>query len=307
MLLTEAGLPEAVALDAVDDDGEGLDNQLWRVTLQDGSTVLLRQSKVLSPSPRTRVDFLRHNGVPVPVLHAADDTGHALWEYVPGATLASSVEQGVATESMWARTGQAFAAVHAAEFPAPLQGAITLDGVDLRPLDPVEQLLTRIEASRSWAADHLEQAEALLDRVTAFVDANSHRIRAERPAVTHGDTNLLNIIVDDHSVSLIDWDYPAVRYPLDELSALDEHAHLHGLDGLPSAFFTGYGRPVAPDLLFAYRAVGCLGWLRSDEWLSWQSDPGLPEPAQHRLRHWHSRLLTWVTEEFPRAAQDLLA
>ncbi len=79
-----------------------------------------------------------------------------------------------------------------------------------------------------------------------------------------------------------------------------------GLDGLPSSFFAGYGKRVSPDLLFAYRVVGCLGWLRSDEWSSWQSNPEVPEPARHRLGRWHSRLLAWATEESPEAAQRLL-
>lgn len=166
--------------------------------------------------------------------------------------------------------------------PSSLQGPINLDGVALRPLDPVEELQTSIRASRSWAADHLVQAHGALDQVAAFIEANTSRIRDERPVLTHGDTNLLDIIVNEHTVTLIDWDYPAVRYPLAELSALDEHAYLHGLDGLPSSFFTGCGKPVSPELLSAYRVVGCLGWLRSDEWSSWQSDPDLPEPARQR-------------------------
>lgn len=76
--------------------------------------------------------------------------------------------------------------------------------------------------------------------------------RAEVPCLAHGDSNPLNIIVGGHAVTLIDWDLPAVRFPLAELSALDEHVYLAGRDGLPPVFFTGYGRTVPADLLLAW-------------------------------------------------------
>jgi hypothetical protein len=43
-----------------------------------------------------------------------------------------------------------------------------------------------------------------------------------------------------------------VRYPIDELSALDQHVYLNGAKGLPAAFNDGYGREVPRDLLLAY-------------------------------------------------------
>ena len=132
-----------------------------------------------------------------------------------------------------------------------------------------------------------------LDRVATFVAAHATEIRAEAPAITHGDTNLLNIIASDRAVQLIDWDFPMVRYPLAELSALDEHAYLHGLDGLPGAFFSGYGQ-VSAELLLAYRIVGCIGWLSGDDWDEWNADPNLPEVARTRLQRWRHRLLEWA-------------
>ena len=56
---------------------------------------------------------------------------------------------------------------------------------------------------------------------------------------------------------------PVGPVSLAELSAL-EHAYLHGLDGLPAAFFAGYGE-VSARLVLAYWIVGCIGWLSGDD------------------------------------------
>lgn len=130
--------------------------------------------------------------------------------------------------------------------------------------------------------------------VRRFITARADDIRAVRPAVVHGDINLLNIIVTpDLSAKFIDWDFPAVRYPMDELSALDEHAYLHGMDGLPPSFFEGYGAIVPADLLLAHRIVGCIGWLSSDDWTNWEADRDMPFAARARLHRWHERLMVW--------------
>jgi hypothetical protein len=94
--------------------------------------VLLRQSSFLLHSPRNRVDFLRGNRIPVPRCHAADDTGNDLWEFVPGRPLSDVADRGAADDIVWWRTGAAMAAVHAAIFPATLQGPIGLNGLRLR-------------------------------------------------------------------------------------------------------------------------------------------------------------------------------
>jgi thiamine kinase-like enzyme len=99
-----------------------------------------------------------------------------------------------------------------------------------------------IDAVRDWVAYHRATLTSSLDRVSGLVDARASQIREERPAVTHGDVSLPNIMVSVHRVQLIDWDFPRVRYPMAELSTLDEHAYLHGSEGLPAAFFAGYGR-----------------------------------------------------------------
>lgn len=280
--------------EALDPDSYGLDNRLTRCVLRDGNEVLLRQSSVLLHSPKIRVDFLRGNGIPVPRLYAADDTGNALWEFVPGRTLADVVAAGAADDTVWWRIGAALGAVHAVSFPARLQGPIGLNALKLRFRDPVEQLHHDIDDVRDWVTQHRPALTSALDRVSDLVEARAALIRAERPSVTHGDVNMLNLIVGDHEVQLIDWDFPMVRYPLAELSALDEHAYLHGIDGLPAAFFAGYGREVSPELLLVHRIVGCLSWLSGDDWALWEADPDLPAPARERLDRWHMRLLAWA-------------
>ena len=106
-------------------------------------------------------------------------------------------------------------------------------------------------------------------------------------------------------MTLIDWDFPAVRYPIDELSALDEHVYLNGATGLPAAFFDGYGREVPRDLLLAYRMVGCLNWLSSDDWDQWARDTTVPAPARNRLDRWHDRLVEWV-DQTPQLSDRLI-
>ena len=48
------------------------------------------------------------------------------------------------------------------------------------------------------------------------------------------------------------------------------------------------------DLLFAYRIVGCIGWLSGDDWAEWDSDPNLPDRARARMKRWHGRLVEWA-------------
>ena len=199
-LLTAADLPPVAAFRVVDANAYGLDNRLIGATLDDDREVLLRQNSVLLPSPRLRADFLRSNGIPLPWLYASDDDGNSLWEFVPGRPVGDLVEQGEADDETWRRIGQALAAVHSVEFPAPLQGPIGVDSLELRPLDPVDELIADIDAARLWAAQQLPDATLALDRVAAFVADHTAQIRAARPTITHGDTNLLNIIASEQAV-----------------------------------------------------------------------------------------------------------
>ncbi len=294
-LVAAAGLPSVTSVRPINGDGDGLDNHLVKAELTDGRAVVLRRSRVESASPESRIGFLRANGVTTPELYAADGEGVAKSTEAVREAYRAQVETGTATDTVWRRTGEALAEVHGVVFPAPLQGPIDVAALTLRPVDPVEELHTALHESAAWGErEHADGLEALR-RVEAYRPDLAAEIRAERPTVTHGDINLLNIVVtDDEAVRLIDWDFPTVRYPLAELAAFDEHAYLHGLEGLPRAFFEGYGRAVPADLLLAYRVVGCLGWLSSDDWREWDETPDLPGPARARLRAWHERLLAWA-------------
>ena len=59
--------------------------------------------------------------------------------------------------------------------------------------------------------------QVLRDRI----DARAKELRREEPCLVHSDANFHNIVVGTDRVTLIDWDYPAVRYPLEELEGLE--------------------------------------------------------------------------------------
>lgn len=297
-LVAEAGLAPVVEAAEIDDQGHGLDNTLIRATLEDGTEVLLRINPAKPTDPRVRARFLAQARVGAPRTYASDDSGAALLEFVPGRTLAEQLADGMADDRIWAGIGAAFARVHAVKFPAPLQGQLGPTELVLAPLDPVDQLHANVDRVQPWVQGNQPHLLPAIDSLHQLIDRRGAEIRSETPCLIHGDVNLLNIIVSEDAVTLIDWDGPAVRYPLDELSALDEHVYLCGGAGLPSAFFTGYGRDVAADLLLIYRIVGCLGWLSGDDWTEWADDESIPPPARQRLMRWHERLLRW-TQRIP--------
>ncbi len=303
-LVAAAGLPAVVSTEPVNEHGDGLDHLLTRGTLANGRQVLLRESRVQHAAPTVRATFLEACQVGAPRLLATTDEGAALVEFVPGRQLGSMLATGEVDGRTWELTGRAFARVHAVGFPAPLQGTVEPDSIVLAPVDPVEELLAELDTAQPWMAQHEPQVLPALQRLRVFIHHRANDIRAEVPCLTHGDANPLNIIVGEHQVTLIDWDVPAVRYPLAELSALDEHVYLAGSDGLPPAFFTGYGRTVPADLLLAYRMAGCLGWLASDDWTQWAADTTMPITARQRLHQWHHRLIQWV-RQMPDLAQGL--
>jgi aminoglycoside phosphotransferase (APT) family kinase protein len=302
-LIAAARLPEVVSTEPVDEHGDGLDNLLTKATLADGREVLLRESRVQDVAPTLRAKFLEACGVGAPHLYAANDRGAMLVDFVPGRQLSEMLATDTVSDRTWELTGAAFARVHAVRFPAPLQGLVGPASVVLEPVDPVDQLMAALEGARPWLAQHQSQVLPVVDQLRSFIVRRADNIRAEVPCLIHGDANLLNIIVEKQ-VTLIDWDFPAVRYPLAELSALDEHVYLTGGVGLPPAFFAGYGHAVPADLLLAYRMVGCLRWLSSAEWKRWEVDRAMPASARRRLGRWHERLLEWVGG-IPALAQDL--
>lgn len=278
----------------IDEHGDGLDNLLTKATLGDGRQVLLRESRVQGGDPTPRAAFLKAHSVGAPCLLAASDGGATLVDFVPGRQLGEMLARDEVDDRTWGLAGAAFARVHAVRFPAPLQGRVNPGSIVLEPVDPVDQLVASLDRARPWLADHQSSVLRALDRLRAFIRGRSEDIRAEVPCLAHGDANLLNIIVGEHAVTLIDWDFPSVRYPLAELSALDEHVYLSGGDGLPAAFFAGYGRTMPADLLLAHRIVGCFNWLSSGDWEHWEADTTMPITARRRLRRWHERLVDWA-------------
>ena len=132
-----------------------------------------------------------------------------------------------------------------AQFPAPLRGPVWPDRLELTPEDPVDLLFGKIDAAEPAVRAQRPAMLASLSRLRDRIDARAGELRREVPCLAHTDANFHNIIVATDHVTLIDWDNPAVRYPLEELEALEEHSYLNGIPELPAAFFAGYGREVS--------------------------------------------------------------
>jgi thiamine kinase-like enzyme len=64
----------------------------------------------------------------------------------------------------------------------------------------------------------------LLDVLRRRINARATDLRTEAPCLVHTDANFHNLILGDDQVTLIDWDYPAVRYPACD-SRLTTSAH----------------------------------------------------------------------------------
>lgn len=295
-LVAQAGLP-AVRSTRPLTDGPGLDNRLTLLDLEDGRRVLARQphgAELHDQTPRAR--FLEHHRVGAPKLYAAGADGSTLVEWIVGTSLAEHVAAADdhATDPVWRQLGAALAAVHAVTFPSLLQGEFGPTGLNLRPIDPVTGLHESLRRSREWARQDQSRLVAVHDRLAELVDHHAEEIRAEQPCLLHGDVTFDNFIVTEHAVRPIDWDFPRVGSPLSELGALDEHAYLNGIStGLPVEFWQGYGRSEPRSLLLLHRAIGCLGWLASPEWSTWEADESLSEQARRRLRDWNHRLHAW--------------
>ena len=134
----------------------------------------------------------------------------------------------------------------------------------------------------------------LLHVLRERINARATDLRAEAPCLVHTDANFHNLILGDDRVTLIDWDYPAVRYPLEELEALEEHAYLNGISELPNAFFAGYGRQVSRPLLRLHRIIGCLGVFGSTEWSNLAADARIAPDQRSLIRSWVTRLKLWI-------------
>lgn len=134
----------------------------------------------------------------------------------------------------------------------------------------------------------------LLGQVHRRIDARAEELRLEVPCLVHTDANFHNVIMGNDRATLVDWDHPGVRYPLEELEALEEHAYLNGVSALPAAFFAGYGRDVSRPLLRLHRIVACLGGFTSTEWSDLANDHSLPAELRTMISGWNTRLRDWM-------------
>ncbi|MBO0881175.1 MAG: phosphotransferase [Mycobacterium sp.] len=185
------------------------------------------------------------------------------------------------------------AAIHRVRFPAPLQGKVGPTSLVLRPCDPVDALTQELDRSRAWITTH---HAGLIDVLERLISAYAEQIRADQPCLLHNDTTFDNFVVTDDAVRPIDWDLPAVGYPLAELANLDQQAYLYGsADGLPAEFWHGYGRTYPPGLLLIYRAMRCISLLASPCWATWEADPAVSEATKAELRRRHELHKKWTT------------
>lgn len=295
-LVAVAGLPAVREVQRLT-DGPGLDNVLSLITLVNDQQLLARQPRTAEArqDPAPRAAFLREHSVGAPKTYATSPDGSSLVEWIPGSSLGAHLgTKAAADDPVWHQLGISVAAIHAVTFPTLLHGEVGPTALTLHPTDPVARLRERIDLSQHWIEQSAPRLAQVPNQLRQLLQQHSATITAIQPCLLHGDCNLDNYIVTDRAVRPIDWDYPRVGSPLTELSALDEHAYLHGMaDGLPPAFWDGYGQTYPTELLLLYRAVGCLNWLSSPEWDDWQTDAQINEATKNKLRHWHRQLTTW--------------
>jgi len=178
-----------------------------------------------------------------------DDTGAVLVDFIPGETLSALARRRGVGDREWRMVGAAYRRIHAMQFPAPLRGRFGPERLELTPEDPVDLLHSKVDAAEPAVRSQQPALLPALNKLRKRIDARADELRREAPCLTHTDANFHNIIVGTDRATLIDWDYPAVHYPLEELEALEEHAYLNGISELPAAFFAGYGKgdlPPAP-------------------------------------------------------------
>jgi hypothetical protein len=292
-LVSAASLPPVAQ--AAPLSGLGLDNQLLLGTLVNGQQVLLRQGPPsASPAPRAR--FLELHQVGAPRLWAADGSGAVLVDFVAGETMVAAAERGAMTDDLWRRLGQAYAAVHKVRFPGPLTGTFGPQGLELVLDDPVERLVATVDSARPWVGRHRPSLVQYLDQLRSRIEQRADEVRAQIPCLSHGDPNWHNVVVGEGSVTLIDWDFPVVRYPLDELAGIEEHAYLYGFSELPAAFFAGYGDEVARPLLRLHRIVSCLRTLSSRDWAEMLVDEAMPAGQLAMIRRFYQGWSNWFDD-----------
>ncbi len=273
---------------------QGFDSQLLVGLLSDDRPVLLRQSSEPAPSPVARARFLAAHDVGAPHLYAADDAGAVLVEFITGETLAAMAKRGALGNREWRMVGMAYRRIHSVQFPAPLRGTFGAQRLELIPEDPVALLHAKVDASEAAVRAERPAMMPLLDKFRERIDARADELRREVPCLAHTDANFHNLIVGTDRVTLIDWDYPGVRYPLEELEALETHAYLNGVPELPDSFIAGYGREVSRPLLRIHRIASCLERFNSTEWSDMANDDRYAEALQSMIKDWGYKLRQWI-------------
>lgn len=291
-LVTAASLPPVTSTYELDE--QGFDNRLLVGRLADGRRVLLRQSSEPGPAPVARARFLARHDVGAPQLYAADNAGALLVEFVPGETLAAMAKREALGDPIWRMVGSAYRRIHAVRFPAPLRGNFGPQRLELIPEDPVALLHGKVDLGEAAVRAYRPAMLPLLDRFRERIDARAEELRDEAPCLSHADANFHNLVVGADRVTLIDWDYPSVRYPLEELEALETHAYLNGVPELPDSFFAGYGREVSRPLLRIHRIASCLEGFPSREWSDMANDDRNPEQLRAMLKDWAQKQREWI-------------
>lgn len=290
-----ASLPDIRSISELSEPG--MDNQLLHARLVDERQVLLRQSPRREQAPIGRSSFLALHEIGAPTLYAANDQGATLVEFITGPSLAALARQDSISGAVWRQVGRAYGRIHAVTFPTPLCGPVGPNEMELGPTDPVGALVAKAEGAVPWIRKRHPALMPLVDVIRTEAEARAGEIREQRPCLTHGDTNFGNMIITSEAARPIDWDFPSVRYPLEELEALEEHASVNGSPELPEAFFDGYGRQVSRSLLRLYRRAGCLGGMSNPEGEELKSDPTISANNRAKLQRWDAQHLSWLERQ----------
>lgn len=175
-----------------------------------------------------------------------------------------------------------------------MSGRFGADSLNLEAIDPVEDLHARIAAAEPRLEASLPFVLPQLPRLNAIIDAHADSLRQAPTALLHGDVFPANIIVGPDRTTLIDWDFPRVADPAQEVSALDEWMYLAGGGYLADAFFDTYGpRPPNTSL---YRITGAIGWFGRGVFNGWEIDSTLDEARTEQVTGWRDSLVGYLTD-----------
>lgn len=272
--------------------GRGFTDEVSSVELDDGRRLVLRRWAQPRAVEFPRAMLLSDHGVPAPRLVAADEFG-SLVEFAPGRLLGDLIEDGRDDATAWFAVGRAYRAVHDVEFPPRIVGRVEPDRVVLEPGDPAEAAHETLTAATPGLRRRRPELAGHVPAIHTRVDRCAEALRTASTSLCHGDVNMWNVLVDGDAVTLIDWDLAEIGDPAMEVGLLDKHASLFTGRGLPSAFFAGYGPRVEPRTTL-HRIVSTVGWVGSDDWEQFASDPSLPAEQRARAAGWLETLLGYL-------------